>query len=219
MREGRTLLIKSLSDSEIARGVKTEATRMLAWILSHIEEVYDNEIAKVVHTILNTQTKDKSSRNIHTIFCGGSGKSGFAARSFGVRLFHLGFDGRCVGEDTVPPVKKEDVFIVVTGSGKNLVNSLKTAKNSGAMTIVITFKTKSPATKWADLVFFIPEQEKRRGIKDLTYEERRIKGHAIFTLRSAFEIFAQIILESIISQLAVMKGKKEADLEGRHTNI
>lgn len=209
---------ESLKESEIAKGVKTEAKRMLEWLISEIQKINDDEIVKVVRVILNTQTQDVPPQNTQTIFCGGLGKSGFAARSFGVRLFQLGFDARCVGEDTVPPVKKGDVFIVVTGSGENLVNSLRTAKGSDAETIVISYHRRSPAARWANTVFFIPEQ-KRREVKNLSYEEIRIKGHAVFTLRSAFEIFTQIILESIISQLAVMKKKKEADLEQRHANI
>ena len=205
--------------SEIAEGVKTEGQRMLVWMLMKIHLLKSKQIHEVVEAILSTQSQDNPPKNIKMIFCGGLGKSGFAARSFGTRLFHLGFSARCIGEDTVPPVGKGDLFIAVTGSGTNLLDSLQSARDLGAKIIVVTYKKESKAAKLADIVFCFPNQGREREVKVLTYEERRVKGHAVMPLGSSFEIFAQVIFEAIIGQILVMRKEKEANLEKRHANV
>src|SRR5687767_11860125 len=51
------------------------------------------------------------------IFLYGRGRSGFVARAFAVRLMHLGFQTYVVGETITAPVAKQDVVILVSGSG------------------------------------------------------------------------------------------------------
>jgi len=56
------------------------------------------------------------------VFLYGRGRSGFVARAFAVRLMHLGFQTYVVGETITAPVKRDDVVILVSGSGTTGIN-------------------------------------------------------------------------------------------------
>ena len=54
------------------------------------------------------------------IFIVGAGRSGLVAKAFGMRLMHLGFTVYIVGEVITPAINKDDLLIVVSGSGQTL---------------------------------------------------------------------------------------------------
>ena len=94
------------------------------------------------------------------IFLVGRGRSGLVAQAFAMRLAQIGSKARFLGEPTVPPVEKGNLFIVVSGSGTNLVEETKIAKEVGAKIIVVTSYKDSPLAVLADLILIIPGREK-----------------------------------------------------------
>ena len=51
------------------------------------------------------------------VFVAGKGRSGFVANSFAMRLNQLGKYAHVVGESTTPSITKDDLFVVISGSG------------------------------------------------------------------------------------------------------
>jgi 6-phospho-3-hexuloisomerase len=126
--------------SEIAKGVRDEIKRMIDWMGK--QELNNQQIEEVIKAILDTQ--GEKGKNLKKIFVVGLGRSGFVADGFAMRLAHLSFDARTLGESTAPPLKEGDLFIVVSGSGASLIPQIQIALNIGAKVIVITSFTDSP---------------------------------------------------------------------------
>jgi 6-phospho-3-hexuloisomerase len=199
----------------ISKGVKEEIKRMLDWMSK--QELDDRQIEEVVKEILNTQ--DEKGKNLKKIFINGLGRSGFVADGFAMRLSHLGFNARTLKEPTAPPVEKGDLFIVLSGSGASLISQIEIALKIGAKVIVITSLADSVGARLGDIKFIIPGREKEAEGSSLSYDERQMRGIPIFPLGTAFEDFAMIVLDAIISQLILIKKKSEKDLKEQHINI
>ncbi|MDD4570327.1 MAG: SIS domain-containing protein, partial [Tepidanaerobacteraceae bacterium] len=56
--------------------------------------------------------------NANKIFVAGQGRSGFAVKSFAMRLMHIGYDVYVVGETVTPNIEKGDLLIIGSGSGE-----------------------------------------------------------------------------------------------------
>jgi len=201
--------------NEITKGVKEEIKRMIDWMEE--QDLNDRQIEEVVAAILSTQ--DEKQNNIKKIFVAGLGRSGFVADGFAMRLAHLGFNTRTIKEATVPPFEEGDLFIIVSGSGASLTKQIEIALKIGAKIIMITSIVDSVDARLADIKFIIPGREKEEEGASLSYEERQMIGLPVFPLGTAFEDFAMIILDAIISNIVVTKKKTRADLKGKHSNV
>lgn len=200
--------------NEIAQGVKQEIKRTINWMGE--QELSDQQIEEVVRAILNTQ--DDKGNNIKKIFVAGLGRSGFVADGFAMRLAHLGFNARTIKEPTVPPFEKSDLFIVVSGGGASLKTQIETALDIGAKVIEITSMADSIGARLADIKFIIPGREKEEAAS-LSYDERQMRGLPVFPLGTAFEQFAMITLDAIVSEIVIIKKKTEEDLKKGHANV
>jgi 6-phospho-3-hexuloisomerase len=96
-------LSKEYSYQKIAPEVKKEIKWTLRWMAEHGSRLDDQEIAAFVNEIIKAKKR---------IFVTGKGRSGLVGRAFAMRLVHLGYDARDLAEDTAPPVKKGDLFII-----------------------------------------------------------------------------------------------------------
>lgn len=161
---------------------------------------------------MKTQNKGKK------IFVAGLGRSGFVAKGFGMRLVHLEFKAFILGEPTTPALTKGDLFIVISGGGSSLIKQIETAKKIGAKIIVVTSHSDSKGVKLSNVKFIIPGREKDENV-EMSYDERQMWGIPIFLLGTAFEDFTMIVLDAILSRLAVILGKNEKDLEKMHSNL
>lgn len=92
------------------------------------------------------------------IFVMGVGREGIAARSFAMRLMHLGKEVHWIWDDTTPGMNEKDLFIAVNGSGNighiNFV--LEQAKKANTKIIVVTGSPSGRASKIADYYLFVP---------------------------------------------------------------
>ena len=97
-------------------------------------------------------------RAANRIFVVGAGREGIAARSFAMRLMHLGKEVHWLWDDTTPGMQKGDLFIAVNGSGKigHIDYLLDQAKQTGARRLVITGSPGERTPQEADHVLFLP---------------------------------------------------------------
>ena len=96
------------------------------------------------------------------ILVAGAGRSGFMAKSFAMRMMHVGLDPYVVGETVTPNLEKDDIFIVGSGSGetKSLVSMVEKAKDIGATIAAVTIFPDSTIGKLADITIKVPAQAK-----------------------------------------------------------
>jgi len=74
------------------------------------------------------------------VYVMGAGRSGLVAKSFAMRLMHLGLQSYVVGETITPAVQKGDAIVVFSGSGKtkSIADIAETGKEIGAHICLIT---------------------------------------------------------------------------------
>ena len=85
-----------------------------------------NEILKEITSVI-TQIKEDNLTKIlnkipknNRIFVDGEGRSGFQAKSFAMRLMHIGYQIYVMGETITPAIRQGDIYIAISGSWKKL---------------------------------------------------------------------------------------------------
>ncbi|HUR26536.1 MAG TPA: SIS domain-containing protein, partial [Candidatus Thermoplasmatota archaeon] len=88
------------------------------------------------------------------VFLYGRGRSGFVARAFAVRLMHLGYQTYVVGETITAPVARNDVVILVSGTGTTypVVMTAELGRRQGATVVSITAQPDSEIARLAHIV-------------------------------------------------------------------
>ena len=95
------------------------------------------------------------------VFVFGAGREGIAARSFAMRIMHLGKEIFWLLDDTTPGMKKGDLFLAVNGSGKIgcIDYFLDQAKRTSAKIAVITGAAAERTPGEADVNVCVPAAE------------------------------------------------------------
>lgn len=151
-------------------------------------------------------------RSARTIVIAGVGREGLAARSFAMRLMHLGLDSHWVWDDTCPPVSVGDLLVVVSGSGAigHLDHVAKMAKEAGSTVVVVTAVPGGETSLRADHVLHIPAQT-YKGVGDLT--------PSIQPMGSLFEESVWICFDGLVLELVQRAGLAFRELAERHRNV
>jgi 6-phospho-3-hexuloisomerase len=90
----------------------------------------------------------------------GCGREALQIKEFAMRLFHLGMPVSVVGDMTMPPLGKGDVFLVTAGPGElsTVAALMNTAKNAGAHNLLVTAEPESSAGHLAGSLLIISAQ-------------------------------------------------------------
>jgi len=182
-----------------------------------------NKMIKDVIDNLDDEQVDEFLKKIgrsRTIFFVGAGRSGLVAKSFAMRLMHLGFNVYVVGETITPSVKKGDLVIAISGSGKttSTLAVVETAKKLGITVATITSFPDSPIAKLSDVVVVIKGRIEG-GKKDYISGQLTGVHEPLTPLGSLFELSTMIFLDAIITKLMKIFREDEKDLKNRHTNL
>jgi 6-phospho-3-hexuloisomerase len=145
------------------------------------------------------------------IFVAGGGRSGFMAKSFVMRLMHIGLDPYVVGETVTPNLEAGDIFIVGSGSGEtqSLVAMAEKAKKIGATVAAVTINPESAIGRLADIIIEIPAQAKADGNS----------GKSIQPMGSLFEQSLLLFFDAVILRLMETKNMTSQTMYGRHANL
>lgn len=167
--------------------------------------IKEEEVANLIEAI------EKADR----IFVAGSGRSGFAARGFANRLMHLGYTAYFVGETTTPPIKKGDLLLVGSGSGKTsgLVAVAQKAKNLQADIATITLNPDGIIADFADVVVCLPGNTR---LADAGGSKERESFQPVGAL---FEQLCWLLYDSVVSDLLERTGQDFDDMLERHGNL
>ncbi|AXV38081.1 MAG: hypothetical protein CIT01_07665 [Methanobacterium sp. BRmetb2] len=163
--------------------------------LKEVIESVENELKDLKTGNLNKdcdELNDKIMKRTVTrgnIFVYGAGRSGFVGKSFVMRLVQLGFRAYMIGESATAPMKKDDLFIVISGSGKTqIVQDILEISSRNKVKIVLISAEKVEHEKvYMNIII---------GGKSKTSPDEKI-----LPLGSHFEINALIFLDSLIFKL------------------
>ncbi len=143
------------------------------------------------------------------VFLYGRGRSGFVARAFAVRLMHLGFQTYVIGETITAPVHRQDVVVLVSGSGSTypVVMTAELGRRQGATVVAITAQPESEIARLAHvLVALTPPQENgERG--------------RLAPLGTLFETSAWLFFDAVVALLMEKLGETEQSMRKRHATL
>ena len=137
-------------------------------------------------------------------FVTGAGRSGLVARSFGMRLMHVGLTAHIPGETITPAAAKGDLIVAISTTGETgfTVYLADRAKQLGATVVVLTAEPDSPMAKQADEVVVIPAA-----------------GDDIVIRAAVFEHAASLCLDAVFNVLAEFLNVDEDAFRQRHANL
>jgi len=176
-----------------------------------LEQVDEREVDKFVKALLDARR----------IFIVGAGRSGLVGRAFAMRLMHLGIEVYVVGETITPAIRKGDLLIAISGSGRTSfpLVAAETSKRLGARVFAITSDRNSPLAKCSDYVLLVKGRSKDNAVRD--YISRQLAGeHPPLTpLGTLFELSTSILLDAVIYKIISMLGISEREMLERHSNL
>lgn len=143
------------------------------------------------------------------VYATGEGRSGFQARSFAMRMMHIGYTSYMMGETICPSMHEGDVLLAISGSGttRRTVEDAEAAKKLGVKVIAVTSKPESPLAAAADAVIVV---------------SGRVKGEAgdsIQLLSSLFDQSVHIALDALCLMLSRRDNVSDADANANHANV
>ena len=161
------------------------------------------------------------------IFVLGAGRSGFVAKSFGMRLMHLGMNAFVVGETVTPAFHPRDLLIAFSGSGKTkaVLEACETTRQIGGDLCLITGTRDSPMIELATCVVYLKTDEESIHTGSDQFAIRQLKGEhrSLSTpstpLGTIFETSAMIFADSVISSLIELKHCSIEEIRQRYANM
>jgi len=147
------------------------------------------------------------------IFIGGAGRSGFVGRAFANRLMHLGFHVYFVGEPTTTCIKKNDLLILLSGSGNtaSLVSMAEKAKFLRAKIAAITIFPNHKIGNLANTLIQL-QGTSLKSEDSSTMKSIQMDG-------SIFEQLAWLVCDTLVLKLMGETKQTSADLFARHANL
>ena len=150
--------------------------------------------------------------NAKSIFFSAQGRSGFILRCFCMRLMHLGYSVYFCGETITPAITRNDLLIVMSGSGEtpSTLEAVKSAKQHNTETFGILGNKESRIASLVDKSLHIPGTTKlcRNG-----------EPSSLQMPGSLFEQSAFFLFEAIISKLYQTQKKNVGGVLSRHAVI
>lgn len=170
-------------------------------VLKRVNEDEAIEMSK----ILNLATR---------IFVFGEGRSGLVAKAFAMRLMHGGYTVYVVGETITPSLQRDDVLVILSGSGSSvMINSLvATVKKVNAVLTIVTTNPKSVAAMESQCVVHVPA---------VTKNTENSEAFSIQPLGNQFDQSVHLLMDSIIIY-ALEKSSHLTSLDEmkkQHTNL
>jgi 6-phospho-3-hexuloisomerase len=146
------------------------------------------------------------------VFVTGLGRTGLMARSFAMRLMHLGRRIYHVGDVITPAIRDDDLLVICTrtGSSRILAHYVDIARKNRARVAVVTAVAESPTARRADVVLAIDDRPVRR---------RAPRDRRMLPLGSLFEQALLVVLDQVVLDLMEELDLTEGDLARIHTTF
>lgn len=177
-------------------------SKILKELIRTTDLISDEEAEKLVNGILEAKK----------VFVAGAGRSGFMAKSFAMRMMHMGIDAYVAGETVTPNFEEGDMIIFASGSGetKSLVSMAEKAKSLGGTVAALTIFPDSTIGKLADMTVKLPGSPKDQSEGDYK---------TIQPMGSLFEQTLLLFCDALILRFMEKKGLDTNKMYGRHANL
>lgn len=176
-------------------------------ILEEHKKVFEKQDLDELETVMTVLKEAKR------IFILGVGREGIAARAFAMRLMHLGKTVHWIWDDTTPGMHKDDLCMIVNGSGKigHLDYVTRQAKKAQAKTLVVTGSPGEEVHAVADCILFIPAHvfngTDKRAVPSMQ------------PMGNLFEQHAFLLYDMLIMMLEREMKLSHDEMEERHRNV
>lgn len=176
-------------------------------VLNEHKQVFEAQAEEDIEKLMEAIIEAKR------VFVFGAGREGIAARSFAMRIMHLGKDTFWLLDDTTPGLKEGDLFIVVNGSGKIgfIDYFLDQAQKTGAKIAVITGSPKERTPMEADVNVFVPAAV-YKGTDDRVVPSVQPMGNL-------YEQHLFLLFDIIVMMLEKKMNLSHDEMESRHRNV
>ena len=176
--------------------------RIIKELIRSLDLISNDEAEKLVNGILESKK----------IFVAGAGRSGFMAKSFAIRMMHMGIDAYVIGETVTPNFEKGDILIIGSGSGetKGLVSMAQKAKSIGGTIAAVTIFPESTIGQLADITIKLPGSPK---------DQSESKFKTIQPMGSLFEQTLLLFYDAVILRFMEKKGLDTNKMYGKHANL
>ncbi|WP_223594086.1 6-phospho-3-hexuloisomerase [Neobacillus bataviensis] len=146
------------------------------------------------------------------IFIIGEGRSGLMAKSFAMRLMHLGATVYVVGETITPSIEQGDLLVAVSGSGttKSVVWTSEKTQSIGCSVMAVTTNPESPLAAASTHILHVPAATKYRRENEL---------QTIQPLGSLFDQSVHILFDTICLLFGKLNEVDHSQAFGRHSNL
>jgi len=194
--------MKKIISNNIELSIKSTTKTIINEIDYVLDGIKEDEFKRFVTAI-------SSSKNI---FVTGQGRSGLVARTFAMRLTHIGFSCHVVGDTTTPNIDEGDMLIACSSSGTTSITShiAGLAKRLNALVVVITAHPDSELCDYADLTIESPASDTDQVIQSqLTAQFRS----------TVFEPACLLYLDAVILMLVRLLNREEIEMMKRHANL
>lgn len=143
------------------------------------------------------------------VYATGEGRSGFQARSFAMRMMHIGYTSYMMGETICPSMHEGDVLLAISGSGttRKTVEDAQAAQKLGVKVIAVTSKPESPLAQAAAATIVVPGRVKGE------------VGGSIQLLSSLFDQSVHIALDALCLLLSRRDNVSDAQANANHANV
>ncbi len=186
------------------RGVD-DSLNVITTILEELQAVCQN-ISKVEYEKLVALLQED-----RIFYFAGEGRSGLVAKTIAMRLMHSGKEVYVIGETITPAIEKEDVLMMLSGSGKTnqVIHLGEKAAECGADVFLVTTNKQALNYSWCTKGLYIPAATKYR----LPEEPATIQP-----LGNQYDQSAHIILDAAIIDSLQMTNAHEK-MNEKHTNL
>lgn len=182
--------------------IKSTTKTIINEVRAVLAEIKEDEFKRFIEAI-------RSSKNI---FVTGQGRSGLVARTFAMRLTHIGFTCHVVGDTTTPNIDKGDMLIACSSSGTTSITChiAGLARRLNAFIVIITAHPNSELSNYATLTIEIPAREIGQVLQSRCSVQFR---------STLFEQACLVYLDAVILTLVRLLNREEVEMQKRHANL
>ena len=194
--------MKKPISNNIELSIKSTTKTIISEIDYVLDGIKEDEFKRFVTAIDSSKS----------IFVTGQGRSGLVARTFAMRLTHIGFSCHVVCDTTTPNIDKGDMLIACSSSGTTSITChiVGLAKRLKALVVVITAHPDSELSASADLTIEIPASD----------TDQVIQSQLTAQFRSTlFEQACLLYLDAVILSLVRLLNREEDEMMNRHANL
>jgi 6-phospho-3-hexuloisomerase len=185
-----------------------QPTEILKAVATELEECLIKISPENMEAVVEELSKAKM------VFLAGAGRSALGIRGFAMRLMHMGRTVCVVGETTTPGIKKGDLLVVGSGSGRtaSLLAMAQKAKHVGARLLLVTIDPKSPIGELADCIVQIPAPSPKA-------QSEKLLNKSIQPMGSLFEQCLLLFLDSTVLLMMDRENLSSDEMFANHANL